>query len=161
MRYGEASKQSDYTRLIWVSKMDTMTDLSWSGCEKHGYTSSFCPYCDREDVEQLSLFREIESSRFYIRQNMASTASGFVEGIKGSEEYKKLILQVPIARINVRALTSCVRPSDPSYENPLDVAIATYMLALNQLKVPTKTLKGLVIFLPNLWWPKRILEQDL
>ena len=83
------------------------------------------------------LFEKLENDRFSATINVVSGLNQFVRALSSSDEFQELLT---IARSDAdRSLLAdrfnqvAARETDPDYENPWDVALAAYLLVLEQV----------------------------
>lgn len=112
------------------------------------------------------LFRAVESDRFFATMNVVSGFKQFVRAVPSSVEFQALLaslqsdtdLPALLARVNEVA----DRPTDAAHESPWDVAMATYLLALNRVD-PRQSVPcaDRALTYSNGWWCRKIAAEIL
>ncbi|MFI5455642.1 MAG: hypothetical protein ACHRXM_09340 [Isosphaerales bacterium] len=109
------------------------------------------------------LSETIESHRFSAFVNVASDFDHFLQSLASMPETRGLLIHLtaPSARRIVlerlRAVT--VRDIDPEYENPWDVALATYLWVLWTTDASLAALgREHVLSSRNCWWSRKLAE---
>ena len=112
---------------------------------------------------QESLFDKLESDRFSAAMNVVSGVKQFVRAISSAPEVQELLASarsdddslVIAERFNQVA----ARATDPAYENPWDVALAAYLLVLDQMDPAQATLCAeRASMSSNGWWSRKIAD---
>ncbi len=116
-------------------------------------------------------FRQIESMEFAIRANLASGATGFIDAISSGPAFNDLLEEAKLQSDIISAVLQRIRllassKVDHRYENPNDVALATYTWLLSEC-VPdvAKIAAAVVLDAHQIWWARHIashiLESDV
>jgi hypothetical protein len=112
------------------------------------------------------LFEKLESDRFSATINVVSGLNQFVRALSSSDEFQALLT---IARSGAdRSLLAdrfnqlAARETDPEYENPWDVALAAYLLVLEQVDPNQAALCAERASIgSNGWWSRKIADKIL
>ncbi len=111
-------------------------------------------------------FEKLESDRFSATLNVVSGLNQFVRALSSSGEVQGLLASVrsgdDLRAIAERFNQVASRETDPEYENPWDVALAAYLLVLEQVDPKQAVLcaerasSG-----SNGWWSRKIADRIL
>jgi hypothetical protein len=112
------------------------------------------------------LFERIESHQFSALVNVASGFKQFVKAVNTQDEVQRLrdaaMSPAASAAISARVEHLVEQISDTSFENPRDVALAVYLLALRGSHAPSLfPAAQRVLALPNCWWARQIADEIL
>lgn len=118
-------------------------------------------------LEISSRFQEIESIKFYLEQNAASTVAGFRRGLLANAAYRRLISDLQLgdvlsSEVVTRLSELALKQVDPNFENPNDVALAAYLSALVDVDSPEIS-SGIaaVQSAKSTWWSLKISNEAL
>ncbi len=107
------------------------------------------------------LFEKLESDRFSATINVVSGLNQFVRDLSWSAEVQEVLVGIQsstdLLEIAERFDLVAARETDPTYENPWDVALAAYLLILARVDPKQAMLcAGRASIGSNGWWAKKI-----
>jgi hypothetical protein len=112
------------------------------------------------------LFEAIEHPNFSAQLNVVSGYRQFVRALTSAPELQELIGSIKVeddVEDVLKRLVLCTKaPCEPGYEHPHDVALAAYLVVLNQLASPTSVRAGTVVKqCVGCHWARKVAEQLL
>jgi hypothetical protein len=112
------------------------------------------------------LFEKLESDRFSATMNVVSGLGQLVRALSTAPEVQELLASVrsgvDVLAIAERFNEVVDRETDPSYENPWDVAMAAYLLVLDQVDPGQAAVcAGRARICPNGWWSTKMADKIL
>jgi hypothetical protein len=112
------------------------------------------------------LFEKLESDRFSATMNVVSGLKPFLRALASAPEVQALLASLrssaDLSAVAERFNQVIDRATDPSYENPWDVAIAAYLLVLHEVdRRQAANCAERALNCPNCWWSTKVADQIL
>lgn len=105
-----------------------------------------------------AIFQSLEGDRFSAEVNVASSMTAFIRAVERHPEFGALLRAIRERKISAMAVCKRIETLshnqvDPEFENPHDVAIAAYLLALHRENAPIVHLACVhAAAAPQTWW---------